>query len=50
MILIYAAKLNLEFRYTNLGVYNINNFIFKTFQIVLASFQVEDKLNQAQYF
>ena len=50
MTLGYALKLSLKVRIINIGVQNIDNSIFKTFGIVLASFQVENKLKKAQFF
>ena len=43
MTLIYAAKLGLKICHINVEAQKINNSTFKTFGIVLASFQVEDK-------
>lgn len=36
--LAYASKLGFKIRYVNVRVYKIDNFIFKIFKMVLASF------------
>lgn len=46
----YALKLDLKVCHTNIKAQKIDSFTLKTFKIVLASFQVEDKLKRAQYF
>lgn len=46
----YVAKLILKVRHINIGAQKINGSTLKTFEIVLASFQVEDKLGRAWYF
>lgn len=48
MTLAYAWKIGLWLCYTNVGAQKINGFTLKTFQMVLASFQIEDKLGRAQ--
>lgn len=45
MTLVYTAKLDLKIRPTNVGAQKIDGFILKIFEIVIASFQVDDKLN-----
>lgn len=40
----YTLKLGLKVRFTNLGAWKIDSSTIETFGIVLASFQVEDKL------
>ena len=40
----YASKLVLKIRFPKIEAPKIDGFILKTFEIVLASFQVEDKL------
>ena len=50
MILEYTLKLDLKFRFINVGVQKIVSFTFETFTIVLASFQVKNKLGKAQFF
>lgn len=47
MTLIYAAMLGLKVFHTNAGAQKIDGFTFKTFGIVLISFQVGDKLKKA---
>ena len=46
----YALKLGLKVRLTNDGAQKIDDFTLETFGMVLASFQVEDKLKKAQFF
>ena len=46
----YAAKLGLKVWNTNVGAQKIDASTLKTFQMVLASFQVEDKQGQVWYF
>lgn len=48
--LVYILKLGLQARQTNIGDQKIHGSIFKTFKIVLARFQVEDKLEKARFF
>ena len=50
MILGYILKLGLKIRLINVKILKINIFTFKTFEIVLANFQVEDKLEKAWFF
>ena len=47
MTLGYASKLGLKIRLTNVGVWKIDSSILKTFEMILASFQVEDTLGRA---
>ena len=46
----YALKLGLKVHTTNVGAQKINGSTLETFRIVLASFQVEDKLGRTRYF
>lgn len=46
MILEYALKLGLKFNLTDVKAQKIDSFILNTFEIVLASFHVENKLGQ----
>ena len=46
----YASKLGLQVRHTNVGAQKIDGSTLKTFQMVLASFQVEDKFGKARFF
>ena len=46
----YVLKLGLKVYSTNVGAQKIDGFILKIFEMVLASFQVEDKLEKAQFF
>lgn len=50
IILVYIAKLRLKIRFTKINVQKINNFILKMFKIILANFQVENKIRKARYF
>ena len=46
----YAATLGLKVYQTNIGAQKIDGLLFKTFRLVIASFQVEDNLGRAQFF
>ena len=46
----YAAKLGFKVRKTDIGTQKIDGSTLKTFGIVLAEFQVEDKLGRARFF
>ena len=50
MTLTYAAKLGLKVRKTDIGAQQIDGSTLKTFEMVLADFQVEDKLGRARFF
>ena len=50
MTLGYASKLGLKIRFINIKALKIENSIFKTFKIALASFQIEDKLKRSSFF
>ena len=50
MILAYVLKLDLKIYPTNVREQEMIYFIFETFKIVLASFQVKDRLKQAWFF
>ena len=50
MTLGFALKLGLKVRSTNVETQKINDSTFKTFGMVLASFQVKDKLGRPQFF
>lgn len=43
----YVLKLDLKIRQINFKAQKINSSSFKIFKIVLASFQIEDKLQRA---
>lgn len=47
MTLAYAAKLYLKVRSTDIKVQKIDDSTLETFEIVLANFQVESKLERA---
>ena len=49
MILRYALKLEKKVRFINIKVQKINNFTVEMLKIVLASFQVENKLRKATF-
>ena len=46
----YASKLGLKVRPTDVGAQKIDGSTLETFGMVLASFQVEDKLGRTRYF
>ena len=46
----YASKLGLKVYPTNVGAQKIDGSTLETFGMVLASFQVEDKLRRARFF
>ena len=48
--LAYISKLDLRARHTNVGAQKIDDSILQTFGMVLASFQVEDKLGRVRFF
>ena len=50
MTLAYAAKLDLGVRETDIGAQKIDGSTLDTFGMVLADFQVEDKLGRTQFF
>lgn len=50
MFLAYAIKLSLKVQLINVKVLKINGFTFKTFWIVLGSFQIDNNLGKAQFF
>ena len=47
---VYTSKLGLKFYPTNIGAQKIDSCNFEIFGIVLASFQVEDKLGRTRFF
>ena len=47
---VYAAKLGLKVRKTDIGAQKIDSSNLITFGMVLADFQVEDKLRRARFF
>lgn len=50
MTLAYIVKLGLKVLLINVRVQKIDSSILKTFEMVLASFQFEDKLRRARFF
>ena len=46
----YASRLGLQTCYTDVGTQRIDSSTLQTFEIVLADFQVGDKLGKAQFF
>ena len=50
MTLAYASKLGLKVYHIDAGAQKIDGSILKIFGIVLAKFQVEDKLEKARFF
>ena len=50
MTLIYAKQLCLQVQKTDVGDQKIDGSLLRTFKMVIAGFQVEDKLGRAQLF
>ena len=50
MALAYAKQLGLEVQKTDVGAQKIDNSLLQTFGMVIAGFQVEDKLGRARFF
>lgn len=46
----HAAKLGLKVKPTNFAAQKVDDSIFETFGIVLASFKVENKLSRSRFF
>ena len=46
----YISKLSFQAYHTNVKAQKIDGSFFQTFKMVLASFQVEDKLRRHQFF
>ena len=46
----YLSKLGLKVYHTNVGTQKINKFILEIFEMVLANFQIENKLGRAQFY
>ena len=46
----YTSKLGLKICYINVRAQKIDGFTFKIFGIVIASFQIEDKIGKARFF
>ena len=46
----FAQKLGLHIRKINIGAQKIDNSTFKTFRIVIATFQVDDKFGRPRIF
>ena len=46
----YAAKLSLKICSTNVEAQKIDGLSFRTFGILIASFQVNDRLGRARFF
>ena len=49
MTLVYILKLGLQIRHTNVRAQKIDGSILKMFEIVLANFQVKNKLGKARF-
>ena len=47
---VYISKLGLQFHPTNVGAQIVDSSTLDTFEIVLANFQMEDKLGSARFF
>lgn len=50
MTSVYISKLSLKTPHTNVRGQKIDSSTLKTFGMILASFQIEDKLGRSQYF
>lgn len=50
MPLVYPSKISFQVHQIDIGAQKLNSSIFKTFEMILASFQVEDKLGKACFF
>ena len=50
MNLDYAQKLGLKIQKTNIKAQKIEDSILKTFKIVIADFQVKDKIDRSRFF
>ena len=50
MTLAYAKQLGLQTRKTDIRAQKIDGSSLRTFGIVIAGFQIEDKLSRAQFF
>ena len=50
MTLVYASRLGFQNRDINVKAQKIDSSTLQTFGMVLASFQVENKLKKAQFF
>lgn len=50
MTLVYVLKLGFKIYYINIKVQKINASIFKMFNIILLSFNIEDKLRKIWFF
>ena len=46
----YILKLGLKVCFTNVGAQKIDGSTLKTFEMILASFRIEDILGRAQFF
>ena len=46
----YTTKQSLKLHHTNIGAQKIDGFTLKTFGMVLANFQIEDKLGKTRFF
>ena len=50
MTLAYAKQLGFQVQKTDIGAQKIDGSLLQTFGMVIAGFQVEDKLDRAQFF
>ena len=50
MTLAYAKQLGFQVRKTDVGAQKIDGLLLRTFGMVIAGFQVEDKLGKARFF
>ena len=50
MTLAYSQQLGLQVQRTDIGAQKIDDSLLRTFEMVIASFQVENKLGRALFF
>lgn len=50
MVSAYAKKLGLRIQKMDVGAQKINRYALKTYEMVIAGFQVGDKLGKARFF
>ena len=50
MNLDFAWKLSLKVQKTNFGAQKIDGFALKTFEMIIANFQMEDNTNRPRFF
>ena len=50
MTLVYAKQLGFQVQKTDVGAQKIDGSLLQTFAMVIASFEIEDKLGRARFF